>query len=185
MYGDYEAQRHWMEITNHLPLNRWYTYDLQFWGLDYPPLTAYHSWLCGFMWAYQFPVYNQSVWVRSRGSIIDPNWFAFESSRGLENEGSKLFMRATVVVSDLLIYVPSLIYFVKTWHSNRTRRTQVRPQLIVRNFTQVYPQSLALLSLLLQPSLLLIDFGHFQYNSVMLGGYIFSIRLYQIQMRTI
>lgn len=47
MFGDYEAQRHWMEITIHLPFQQWYTYDLQFWGLDYPPLTAYHSWLCG------------------------------------------------------------------------------------------------------------------------------------------
>jgi alpha-1,3-glucosyltransferase len=46
-FGDYEAQRHWMEITTHLPFQQWYTYDLQYWGLDYPPLTAYHSWLCG------------------------------------------------------------------------------------------------------------------------------------------
>jgi hypothetical protein len=30
-------------------------------------------------------------------------------------------------------------------------------------------QDAALLMLLLQPALLLIDFGHFQYNSVMLG----------------
>ena len=50
MFGDYEAQRHWMELTNHLPMRQWYTYDLQYWGLDYPPLTAYHSWLCGKMY---------------------------------------------------------------------------------------------------------------------------------------
>jgi alpha-1,3-glucosyltransferase len=49
MFGDYEAQRHWLEITIHLPLRQWYTYDLLYWGLDYPPLTAYHSWLCGKM----------------------------------------------------------------------------------------------------------------------------------------
>lgn len=47
MFGDYEAQRHWMELTIHLPIRQWYTYDLQYWGLDYPPLTAYVSWLCG------------------------------------------------------------------------------------------------------------------------------------------
>lgn len=47
LFGDYEAQRHWMEITVHLPISKWYHYDLQWWGLDYPPLTAYHSWLCG------------------------------------------------------------------------------------------------------------------------------------------
>lgn len=50
MFGDFEAQRHWMEITTHLPMAKWYLYDLQYWGLDYPPLTAYHSWLLGKMY---------------------------------------------------------------------------------------------------------------------------------------
>ena len=49
MFGDYEAQRHWMELTIHLPVQQWYRYDLQYWGLDYPPLTAYISWICGKM----------------------------------------------------------------------------------------------------------------------------------------
>lgn len=52
MYGDFEAQRHWMELTSHLPMAKWYIYDLQYWGLDYPPLTAYHSWLLGKMSVY-------------------------------------------------------------------------------------------------------------------------------------
>ena len=55
MYGDYEAQRHWMELTIHLPLREWYTYDLPYWGLDYPPLTAYVSWLCGVVYV-PFPI---------------------------------------------------------------------------------------------------------------------------------
>ncbi|OXB82154.1 UNVERIFIED_CONTAM: hypothetical protein H355_009033, partial [Colinus virginianus] len=50
MYGDYEAQRHWQEVTYNLPVKQWYfnTSDnnLLYWGLDYPPLTAYHSFLC-------------------------------------------------------------------------------------------------------------------------------------------
>lgn len=49
MHGDFEAQRHWMEITKHLPVSEWYFHDLQWWGLDYPPLTAYHSWVMGVM----------------------------------------------------------------------------------------------------------------------------------------
>jgi alpha-1,3-glucosyltransferase len=49
MHGDFEAQRHWMEVTIHLPISQWYFYDLQWWGLDYPPLTAYHSWILGKM----------------------------------------------------------------------------------------------------------------------------------------
>lgn len=51
MYGDFEAQRHWMEITISIPLGDWYknTKDnnLLYWGLDYPPLTAYVSYLFG------------------------------------------------------------------------------------------------------------------------------------------
>jgi len=53
MYGDYEAQRHWMEITVNLPISDWYRHtpenDLLYWGLDYPPLTAYLSFLFGLM----------------------------------------------------------------------------------------------------------------------------------------
>lgn len=49
MHGDFEAQRHWMEITTHLPVKDWYWHDLEWWGLDYPPLTAYHSWVLGIM----------------------------------------------------------------------------------------------------------------------------------------
>jgi len=43
MHGDFEAQRHWMELTIHLPVTHWYFHNLDWWGLDYPPLTAYHS----------------------------------------------------------------------------------------------------------------------------------------------
>lgn len=47
--GDFEAQRHWMEVTRWVPVREWYTHDLEWWGLDYPPLTAYHSWVLGVM----------------------------------------------------------------------------------------------------------------------------------------
>ncbi|KAI0315804.1 glucosyltransferase [Amylostereum chailletii] len=145
MFGDYEAQRHWMELTIHLPMREWYRYDLQYWGLDYPPLTAYVSWLCGFI-----------------GSIIDPTWFALDQSRGIETQGSKLFMRSTVLVLDFLIYIPALWMFVRIWHAGRSKRTQ----------------NLALLTLLFHPALLLIDFGHFQYNSVMLGFTLLAINFF-------
>ncbi|KAI0050368.1 glycosyltransferase family 57 protein [Auriscalpium vulgare] len=145
MYGDYEAQRHWMELTVHLPFRQWYTYDLQYWGLDYPPLTAYHSWLCGLI-----------------GSWVNPAWFALDASRGMEEPSSKLFMRATVLASDALVYVPALWMFTRVWHASRSRRTQ----------------NIALLTLLFQPALLLIDFGHFQYNSVMLGFTLLAINFF-------
>lgn len=47
MFGDFEAQRHWMEVTVNLPVGEWYKHtgrnDLQYWGLDYPPLTCVAS----------------------------------------------------------------------------------------------------------------------------------------------
>ena len=55
MFGDFEAQRHWMEMTSHLPISQWYFYDLPYWGLDYPPLTAYHSWMLGKMSFIEIP----------------------------------------------------------------------------------------------------------------------------------
>ncbi|KAL1710999.1 glycosyltransferase family 57 protein [Schizophyllum commune] len=136
MFGDYEAQRHWMELTIHLPTREWYRYDLQYWGLDYPPLTAYVSWACGIV-----------------AHLINPTWVALDASRGIETDTSKLFMRFTVLVLDALVYVPALLLFTRTWLACRSRRTQ----------------HAALLLLLTQPALLIIDFGHFQYNSVMLG----------------
>ncbi|KAF9220297.1 hypothetical protein BS17DRAFT_787870 [Gyrodon lividus] len=149
MFGDYEAQRHWMELTIHLPIQQWYTYDLQYWGLDYPPLTAYVSWICGRV-----------------GSWIDPSWFALETSRGIETPGNKLFMRASVLVLDAFVYVPALYAFTRTWHGTRSSRTQ----------------HAALVTLLFHPALLLIDFGHFQYNSVMLGLTLLAINAFAVEL---
>ncbi|EWC46001.1 hypothetical protein DRE_04794 [Drechslerella stenobrocha 248] len=138
MYGDFEAQRHWMEITIHLPIGQWYWYDLGWWGLDYPPLTAYHSWVCGKI-----------------GSLVSTEWFALDSSRGYESYNQRVFMRATVAVSDYLVYVPAVVIFTK-WHSRAAG-------------TDRYDRSIALATLLALPGLIVVDYGHFQYNSVMLG----------------
>ncbi|KAH9902111.1 glycosyltransferase family 57 protein [Xylariomycetidae sp. FL2044] len=138
MFGDYEAQRHWMEITTQLPISQWYFHDLEWWGLDYPPLTAYHSWLLGQI-----------------GSLIDPSWFALFTSRGSDDPTLKIFMRATVIVSEYLIYIPAAVIFV-------------------RRFSRLFgvaqwTASVALVAILMQPATILIDHVHFQYNTVMLG----------------
>ncbi|EXJ74625.1 alpha-1,3-glucosyltransferase [Cladophialophora psammophila CBS 110553] len=138
MHGDFEAQRHWMEITIHLPVSKWYFYDLPYWGLDYPPLTVYHSWLCGEV-----------------GSLFNPTWFELEKSRGMEEPDLKVFMRATVILSEYLVYVPALIIFLR--HFSRIHGTGTTSA------------SIALVAILMQPANILIDHGHFQYNTVMLG----------------
>jgi alpha-1,3-glucosyltransferase len=127
MYGDYEAQRHWMEISYHLPISKWYFYDLKYWGLDYPPLTAFHSYLLG-----------------SIAHFWNPEWVALDQSRGIENKDSKYFMRLTTLATDLCILVPGIYLFTKS-------------------------RTMSFLVLLISPPLQLIDHGHFQYNSAMLG----------------
>ncbi|KAF2729666.1 glucosyltransferase [Polyplosphaeria fusca] len=138
MHGDFEAQRHWMEITKHLPVSQWYFHDLDWWGLDYPPLTAYHSWILGII-----------------GSIINPEWFALYKSRALDDPSLKIYMRATVFVSEYLIYIPAVIIFLR-----RYSRVQG---------VNIWEASIALVAVLMQPATILIDHGHFQYNTVMLG----------------
>ncbi len=110
MYGDYEAQRHWMEITLNLPIKEWYfnttNNDLLYWGLDYPPLTAYGSWICGYMYV------SLEEMKRFSGNMINPAWMKLYASRGIETCDSKLFMRATVLVSDILIFFPAVFLFI-------------------------------------------------------------------------
>lgn len=144
LFGDYEAQRHWMEVTTQLPVSQWYFHDLQWWGLDYPPLTAYHSWVLGKV-----------------GALINPDWFALFSSRGLQDPNLKIFMRGTVVVSEYLIYIPAAVVFAR-------RYGRV-------NGVSTWTTNLALVAILMQPGTILIDHIHFQYNTVMLGLVLASI----------
>ncbi|KAJ8392550.1 hypothetical protein AAFF_G00074280 [Aldrovandia affinis] len=139
MFGDYEAQRHWQEVTYNLPVQQWYfnTTDnnLNYWGLDYPPLTAYHSLLCAHV-----------------AQLINPEWVELHTSRGYESPAHKLFMRATVVIADILIYIPAVVLYCLYLTDGSARR-----------------KVSTMLCILLYPGLILIDHGHFQYNSVSLG----------------
>ena len=38
--GDYEAHRKWSSYHT-IPLSKWYSHDLDYWGLDYPPFAAW------------------------------------------------------------------------------------------------------------------------------------------------
>lgn len=156
MYGDYEAQRHWMEITTNLPIGEWYRNstqnDLLYWGLDYPPLTAYHMYLLGYI----------------SNRLFNSSWTELHESRGMESYEHKIFMRSTVIISDLLIYIPAIIYyFYKTEpiQYSSPSASSIHKQNVV-TFTAL---------LLLYPGQILIDHGHFQYNSVFMGLTLWAI----------
>lgn len=144
LHGDFEAQRHWMEITAHLPIREWYFFDLQYWGLDYPPLTAYHLWLFGKI-----------------GQVVNSDWFALGASRGVEGAGVKTFMRLSSLLSELVFFVPATLQLTALLgQQRRLSRMHLITVLVV---------------ILFQPPLVLVDHGHFQYNSVMLGLFVFSV----------
>lgn len=142
--GDFEAQRHWMEVTINLPIKEWYFYDLEYWGLDYPPLTAYHLWFFGKV-----------------GSLIEKEWFQFFTSRGIETSGIKTYMRWTSLISELVIFIPAVLQFISI----------MGKKLNLRRIDQIVLAAI----ILNQPSLILIDHGHFQYNSIMLGLFLFLL----------
>ena len=51
-------------------------FDVDFWGLDYPPLTAYVSWACGQL-----------------SKVVDPASMALGSSRGYETSSHKVSVK--------------------------------------------------------------------------------------------
>lgn len=149
MFGDFEAQRHWLDLTVNLPISEWYYYNLQYWGLDYPPLTAYHSLILGYIGK----------------TFINLEWFQLDLTNGLENNDLKTFMRITVIVSELLTYIPGVYYFTKWFNKH----------IDVADKKSILNQTLTFAIILFIPTLILIDHGHFQYNCVMLGFVLLSI----------
>lgn len=148
MFGDYEAQRHWMEVTISLPTTEWYfnssNNDLLYWGLDYPPLTAYHSYINGL-------IFNKVL----------PESVQLHTSRGFESTLHQLLMRYSVLIVDLLIFFPAVYWFFRQFF-----KIKINNQM---------SQTMAIGIMLLYPGLILIDHGHFQYNCVSLGLFVASV----------
>lgn len=71
--------------------------NLLYWGLDYPPLTAYHSYLTGLL-----------------ARAVDSKYVELFTSRGYESLSHQFFMRMSVLVSDCLIYTSALYYYAKS-----------------------------------------------------------------------
>ncbi len=92
-----------------------------------------------------------------RAQLINPDWIALISSRGLETDDLKTFMRFTVLVSDLLFMISGAFALARR----------------IPGFSRAH-----LLLALLTPPFLLIDHGHFQYNNVMLGLTLWAVAFF-------
>lgn len=155
LYGDYEAQRHWMEITTNLPVEDWYKNttdnDLLYWGLDYPPLTAYHMYFLG----------------QVSNIYLNSSWVELHKSRGIETYEHKIFMRSSVLLSDMLIYLPAIVYYF--YH---TQPIEFRSPP-----SNQHKQNVAIYTALhlMYPAQILVDHGHFQYNCVFMGLVLWAV----------
>eukprot|EP00392_Amoebophrya_sp_AT5.2_P005032 g5041.t1 len=168
MYGDFEAQRHWIEVTSHVPLTDWYQgktrhNELQFWGLDYPPLTAYHSWLIGKVYYALKDAFEDSRFSRSTStsSSTSVDYFALFASRG--DEHCKAFMRLACLFTDLLLYVTACCFYCEKVLRDEGLAPFPRLRL------------LAFFLLANAAPVLFIDHGHFQFNTVALGCVLWAV----------
>ena len=153
-FGDFEAQRHWMELTIYLPVSEWYTDSRinrkDYWPLDYPPMSGYHSYILGkFLEKY----YPESV--------------MFKKSLGFESAKFKLIMRFFVIISDFIFFhigVNLFCYFMFIY----SRKKRGKKPKVINYF-------LVLVLVLMNPLMIIIDHGHFQYNNVMHGLFVLSL----------
>ncbi|KAE8215901.1 hypothetical protein CF327_g870 [Tilletia walkeri] len=86
---DFEVHRNWLAITHSLPLRKWYFDAGSQWTLDYPPFFAYFSYLLGI----------PNRWL----GLGDARITALVEGLGLANESTKTYMRASVVITELVL----------------------------------------------------------------------------------
>ncbi|KAI9620392.1 hypothetical protein H4Q26_013604 [Puccinia striiformis f. sp. tritici PST-130] len=168
LFGDLEAQRHWMALTLQINLKQWYSFDLQCQlgfrlstinGISLTPTRIYSK-------------TNQSALrISSSSSSTHPNGWGDPLHQQL-----KIFLRSTVLISELFIWIPIVyIYHFKTFHytsstsSKMDQSQQPAPQSTKLSNSVWIGALYSIVVVLLNPNVLLIDNGHFQYNSIMLG----------------
>ena len=135
---DFEVHRNWKAITNSLPISEWYFYADNKWTLDYPPLFAYMEYILGKL-----------------SKIFDPNITNLEKFN-YNSITCKLFMRATVLLGDCLLFFS--IRFL-----SRNINLSLYKYLTLLFFIQFYA------------GLVIIDNIHFQYNGILFGIFFISL----------
>ncbi|XP_046449819.1 dolichyl pyrophosphate Man9GlcNAc2 alpha-1,3-glucosyltransferase-like isoform X2 [Daphnia pulex] len=87
---------------------------------------------------------------------INPDYVNLLASRGFESPNHQFFMRMSVLVSDCLFFISALYFYIK-------------------NLKMDNKYKWVFFALCSHPGLTLIDYGHFQYNSVSLGLALWAI----------
>lgn len=139
---DFDVHRNWLAITHNLPMSKWYIENTSQWTLDYPPFFAYFEWILSQL-VPSFVKKDGCLDIVAKGDYGLPTVF---------------FQRATVIVSELVLFI-SLQWYIDTSQS----RFSARRAYVVAS------------SLVLSPGIFIIDHIHFQYNGMMYGLLILMI----------
>lgn len=174
---DFEVHRNWLAITGTLPPYEWYYDDTSIGTLDYPPLFAW----------FEYCLAQLCKFLRIREALILSPIPVF--SRPI-----LYFQRTTVILSESV-----LMFGIISWYStvrpeiNNNAKPLVTepssPQRLQDKTTRApSPRKVALgfLSIrqlawlvFLNPSLLLLDHIHFQYNGMLIGFLMIVFSLYR------
>lgn len=146
-YEDFKKYKHWMEITNNLSTDLWYKSTLEV-GNNHWPIN--HPPLSAWY----------SYLVGLVVSYVDPKALEL-GSNDYRSDVCIFIMRISVLIGDFMFYIPGLVLFFWILYRNIQKK-------IV---------NLGIFTFLLSPQLILIDYGHFQYNNVVLGFSLIAIGL--------
>lgn len=148
-YGDFECHRSWQAQTYFYPPSLWYTNTTlsnnSYWPIDYPPLCSYFHRLMATTTTYHL------------GDLP-------LTTPGYMEEEYVSYMRFWVIVSEYLIFVPSCIFLVHSLDHVENSKLFFNSNHLGAVFT-----------ILMQPAMLIIDHGHFQFNQVMHGFVLLAI----------
>lgn len=87
--------------------------------------------------------------------FFEPEAVALTTSRGYESTSSRTLLRWTVLISDLLVFLPAALLVVRAFAPASSHSPRARVALLC--------------AILMQPAAVVIDHGHFQYNCISLG----------------
>ena len=151
---DFEVHRNWLAVTGTLPMREWYVDATSEWTLDYPPLFAHFE---RFL----------SLFAR----LVDPGMLTVQS-QPYASFACVVFQRCSVIATDAVLALGA--FRAASRAAVGTRASAVAsmggPAEKSRDANDdACPVALAVLFVLFNPGLLLVDHVHFQYNGVALG----------------
>lgn len=140
----WETARHWMSATLNLPIEEWYTFDVDHHVLTRPPMTAWWFLFQGKLASSLFPHLCPRLKFPPPLSTI--------STPSLSASMQTFLVISHIFTADLLYVIPTLLFLSRRL-KDRGRRTK----------------AIASATVLLQPVLVLVDYGLGDTRSIALG----------------